>query len=101
MWAWLKPKLESAGRTGCEFDFLVHDCGGPLDPAHSKKRFKMQDMDIYTVALACRTVHDYLDGLYEYPPLGRRMDHAEMEAAVCRAIDEHGGLVLPERRAAA
>lgn len=100
VWAWLKPRFEAAGRVRCEFDFLKHDCRGPLDPAHSKKRSKMQDLDIYAVGLACRTIHDYLDGVYVYPPLGRRMDHEDMETAVWQAIEANGGVILPERKAA-
>lgn len=97
VWRFLKPRLKAAGRTECEFDFLKHDCVGPIDPCHSKKRGKMRDLDIYEVALGCRQIHDYLDGLYAYPPLGRRMSHEEMESAVMRAIENHGGLILPER----
>lgn len=100
VWAWLKPRLKAAGRVRCEFDFLAHNCRGPLDPAHSKKRSKMQNLDVYAVALACRTIHNYLDGVYVYPPLGRRMDHEDMEAFVMEAIERHGGLLIPERKAA-
>lgn len=96
-WRFLKPRFKAAGRTGCEFDFLKHDCGGPIDPCHSKKRGQMHGPDIYSVALGCRQIHDYLDGIYVYPPLGRRMSHSEMEEAVMRAIDNAGGLILPER----
>lgn len=97
VWRFLKPRLKAAGRTGCEFAFLAHECDGPLDPCHSKKRGQMRELDIYAVALGCRRVHEYLDGLYAYPPLGRRMTHEEMESAVMRAIDDAGGLILPER----
>lgn len=95
VWCWLKPKLKEAGRTRCEFDFLEHNCGGPLDPCHSKKRGEMKGNDIYMVAIGCRTVHDFLDGVYVYPPLKRRMNHKEMEEAVMRAINNHGGPILP------
>lgn len=95
VWRWLKPRLEKAGRTSCEFDFLEHNCSGPLDPAHSKKREEMQGLDIYAVALGCRTIHNYLDGVHVYPPLGRRFTHAEMEEAVMKAINRHGGMIVP------
>ena len=55
----------------------------------------MQDLDIYAVALGCRTVHDYLDGVYVYPPLGRRINQEEMEAFVMQAINRHGGMIVP------
>lgn len=92
VWAWLKPRLEAAGRTRCEFDFIPHECSLILDPCHSKKRREMNaPIDIYTVAIGCRTVHRILD---------ETMGHADMEAAVCRAVLNHGGLILPERKAA-
>ena len=88
VWRWLKPRLEAAGRTRCEFDFIEHECIGILDPCHSKKRRLMRGPDIYAVALGCRNVHRRLD---------EQMSHEEMEAAVMRAIENHGGLILPER----
>lgn len=94
VWLWLKPKLEAVGRTRCEFDFLEHNCRGPLDPAHSKKRGKMQGNDIYAVAMACRNVHNILDGIDIYAPLDRRFTHEEMEANVLFAIEQHGGMIL-------
>lgn len=91
VWRWLKPRLEAAGRVRCEFDFIPHECSLILDPCHSKKRREMNaPIDIYTVAIGCRTVHQILD---------ERMTHKEMEIAVCRAILNHGGYILPEREA--
>lgn len=95
VWRWLKPQLKSAGRTSCEFEFIKHECDGPLDPCHSRKRREMQGTNIYEVALGCRRVHEYLDGLHAYPPLGRRLGHSEMERAVKKAIRLAGGLILP------
>lgn len=46
----------------------------------------MQGNDIYVVSLGCRAVHHHLD---------YRMSHAEMEAAVLKAIKLHGGLITP------
>jgi hypothetical protein len=86
-WAWLRPRLEAAGRTYCEFDFIIHECDGPLDPAHSKKRREMEGDDIYAVAIACRKVHRILDEKY---------DHEQMEVAVMYAINRHGGMIVPE-----
>jgi hypothetical protein len=88
VWRWLKPRLEAAGRTRCEFSFIPHTCEGFLTPAHSKKRRLMEGPDIYHVALACLKIHRQLD---------ERMSHEEMESAVMRAIELHGGLILPER----
>lgn len=88
-WRFLKPRLEAAGRVQCEFTSVVpHECSGPLDPCHSKKRRLMQGPDIYSVAIGCRTVHVLLDYY---------MSHEDMESAVMRAIDDAGGLILPER----
>src|SRR5690242_18355275 len=61
VWTWLKPKLEAAGRTRCEFDHLPHGCSGILTPAHSRKRREMQGEEIYEVALACTSAHQILD----------------------------------------
>lgn len=91
VWAWLKPRLESAERTRCEFPFIDHECCDILDPAHSRKRRLMQGDDIYIVSIACRNVHRILDEV---------MTHSEMEMAVWRAINENGGLILPAKRAA-
>jgi len=91
-WRFLKPRLEAAGRTRCEFDFLEHECGGPLDPVHSKKRRLMEGDDIYTVAIGCRRAHQILD---------EQRTHEEMESLVLRAINNHGGLILPEVKQAA
>lgn len=87
-WRFLKPRLEAAGRTRCEFGFIPHECGGFLTPAHSKKRRLMRGPDIFAVSMACVNVHRILD---------ERMTHEQMEIAVMRAIEEHGGLILPER----
>lgn len=86
VWAFLKPRLEAAGRTNCEFDFMVHDCWGRLDPAHSKKRNKMVGNDIYAVAIACQNIHQILD---------EQCSHSDMEFNVITAINLHGGLILP------
>lgn len=90
-WRFLKPRLEATGRTGCEFSFIPHVCSGPLDPAHSRKRNKIQGDQIYEVAIACRHIHEHMD---------LRMSHEEMEAAVLQAIENGGGMILPERKAA-
>lgn len=95
-WRFLKPRLEARGRTHCEFSFIPHECGGGLDPAHSKKRGKMRGTDIYAVAIACRRVHDILDGVILHPVLSRRLNHEEMEQAVLQAIEIAGGMILPE-----
>lgn len=87
VWNWLKPRLKAAHRTECEFDFIPHSCFGLLDPAHSKKRSKMQGNDIYAVAIACRNIHRVLDEVYT---------HAAMEKAVMTAIERGGGLILPK-----
>jgi hypothetical protein len=91
VWAWLKPRLEAAERTRCEFPFIDHECCDILDPAHSRKRRLMQGDDIYIVSIACRNAHRILDEV---------MTHAQMETAVWRAINEHGGVILPTRKAA-
>lgn len=87
VWRFLKPELEKRGRTSCEFRFIPHECRGPLDPAHSKKRNKLRGNDIYAVAIACRRVHEILD---------YQMSHEDMEQAVMKAINNGGGLILPE-----
>jgi hypothetical protein len=51
----------------------------------------MEGDDVYIVSIACRNAHKVLD--YE-------MSHEEMETAVWRAIQENGGAILPERKAA-
>ena len=91
VWRFLKPRLEASGRIYCEFEFIAHECCGILDPAHSKKRRFMQGDDIYTVAISCRNAHRILD---------EEFSHEEMEKAVLRAINNHGGLILPEAKAA-
>lgn len=90
-WRFLKPRLEAAGRTSCEFDFIPHVCSDILTPAHSKKRRLMVDADVYTVALACSTVHRILDEV---------LSHEAMEKTVLMAIERNGGLILPEAKAA-
>lgn len=87
-WRFLKPRLQAAGRTRCEFDWqeVAHDCFGPLDPVHSKKRREMVGSDIYAVALGCREIHTWLD---------EQCTHDFMEATVVEAINRHGGLILP------
>jgi hypothetical protein len=47
----------------------------------------MKGNDIYLIAIACINVHRILD---------EQMSHEEMERAVLRAIDLHGGSILPE-----
>ena len=88
VWRWLKPRMEAAGRKRCEFSFIPHDCDGSKTPAHSKKRRNMRGNDIYAVAWACIPVHRILDETYT---------HEEMEAAVMQAIENNGGMILPER----
>lgn len=90
-WRFLKPELEKRGRTGCEFKFIPHECWGPLDPAHSKKRRNMKGNDIYACAIACRYIHNFLDLM---------CTHEEMELFVMRAIELAGGMIVPESRAA-
>jgi hypothetical protein len=91
VWRFLKPELEKRGRTKCEFKFIPHECWGPSDPAHSKKRNKMRGDDIYAVAIACRYIHNFLD--YE-------CTHEQMELFVLHAIDLGGGMIVPERKPA-
>lgn len=91
VWAWLKPRLEARGRTGCEFDFIPHECWGRLDPCHATKRGKMQGDDIYRVAIGCQQVHVLLDEKYE---------HETMYVAVNYAITRAGGIVTPATEAA-
>lgn len=86
-WGFLKAEFDKRGRTGCEFKFIPHECWGPLDPAHSKKRRMMRGNDIYMVAIGCRYIHNFLD--YE-------CTHAHMELFVLHAIDLAGGPILPE-----
>lgn len=92
-WRFLKPEFEKRGRTGCEFGFIPHECRGPIDPCHSKKRNKMQGDDIYRVALGCRwVIHEFLDLV---------CTHEQMELFVNEAIERAGGLILPEVKKAA
>lgn len=86
-WRFLKAEFEKRGRTHCEFGFIPHECFGPIDPCHSKKRRNMEGDDIYRVALGCRAVHNFLD---------LTCTHEEMELLVNRAIELAGGLILPE-----
>lgn len=90
-WRFLKAEFEKRGRIGCEFKFIPHECFGPLDPTHSKKRNKMKGNDIYAVAIGCRAVHNFLD---------LSCTHEQMELFVMHAIELAGGLILPERKAA-
>jgi hypothetical protein len=91
-WAWLKPRLEAAGRTGCEFKGIVpHDCWGEIWPCHSRKRRVWEGDDIFAIALGCQQIAGYLD---------EKLSHAEMERAVLAAISRAGGLILPEVKAA-
>jgi hypothetical protein len=87
VWHWLKPRLEAANRTSCEFGFILHDCWGRIDPCHSKKRRLMTGNDIYILALGCAQIHRVLD---------EAMSHTEMETAVLRAIHNNGGPITPE-----
>jgi hypothetical protein len=91
-WRFLKVEFERRGRTSCEFEFIPHECWGPLDPAHSKKRRNMKGNDIYACAIACRYIHNFLDLM---------CTHEEMELFVMRAIELAGGLILPEEKQAA
>jgi hypothetical protein len=88
--AWLRPRLDRAGRVGCELrKVLPHgECWGPIDLAHSKKRAKMQGDDIYLVIRACRKSHDILD---------LKLTHEQMEKVVLAAIRKAGGPILPKR----
>lgn len=96
VWAWLKPRLDKAGRNKCEFVGIVeHVCKGPLDPVHSKKRRKCSELDLYSVAIGCRAVHDLVEGIKVYKPLNRRVRQREMESFVMQAIQRAGGLILP------
>lgn len=92
-WNRLKPELEKRGRTGCEFKFIPHECWGPLDPCHSKKRGKMKtknaNLDINAVALGCRYIHNFLD---------LACTHGEMELFVNTAIENGGGMIVPEAK---
>jgi hypothetical protein len=91
VWKWLKPRLEAAGRTRCEFDHLPHVCSGILTPAHSKKRREMEGLEIYEVAIACSNVHQILD---------ERLTHEQMYVCVMYAIERAGGLITPVTEAA-
>lgn len=95
-WRALKPELEKRGRTGCEFGFIPHECWGPLDPCHSKKRGKMQtkyaNVDINAVAIGCRAIHNFLDLV---------CTHEEMELFVMTAIENSGGMIAPTGKRAA
>jgi hypothetical protein len=91
-WRFLKAEFEKRGRTGCEFGFISHECWGPLDPAHSKKRRNMKGNDIYACAIACRYIHNFLD---------LQCTHEQMELFVLHAIDLAGGLIIPEVKKAA
>ena len=88
-WRFLKPRLEAAGRVHCEFDFIPHECSQNVTPAHSKKRRMMSGTDIYHIGIACLNVHRILD---------ERMSHEDMESAVMRAIENNGGLILPDNK---
>jgi hypothetical protein len=91
-WRFLKAEFEKRGRTGCEFGFIPHECWGPLDPAHSKKRRNMKGNDIYACAIACRYIHNFLD---------LQCTHEQMELFVLHAIDLAGGPIIPEVKKAA
>jgi hypothetical protein len=86
VWRWLKAEFAKRGRTKCEFRFIPHTCSQILTPAHSKKRRMIQGDEIYHVAIACPVAHTILD---------EKMSHEDMEAAVTRAINENGGVILP------
>lgn len=87
VWRFLKPRLEAAGRTVCEFDFVAHDCWGAIFPCHSKKRRNMEGNDIYLIALGCQQIARYLD---------EDLDHATMQKTVLKAIQRKGGAILPQ-----
>jgi hypothetical protein len=91
-WRFLKAEFEKRGRTGCEFGFIPHECWGPIDPCHSKKRRMMRGDDIYMVALGCRMIHNFLD---------YQCTHEQMGLFVLHAIDLAGGLIIPEVKIAA
>lgn len=88
VWRWLRPRLEAADRTRCEFSFIKHECFGALFPCHSKKRRLMRGPDVFAIAMGCQQIARYLD---------ESLTHEQMEVAVMRAIEEHGGLILPDR----
>ena len=92
VWKWLKPRLEAAGRTRCEFDHIPHECFGALTPAHSKKRREIEGNEIYEVAIACVNAHQVLD---------EKLTHEQMYVAVMYAIERAGGLILPAAQKAA
>lgn len=87
-WAFLKPRLEAANRTQCEFRFIPHECFGGLTPAHSKKRRMMEGNDIFSIAICCANFHRQLD---------EQMSHEQMERTVMKAINRAGGIILPDR----
>jgi hypothetical protein len=85
--AWLRPRLDRAGRVGCELrSVLPHgECWGPIDLAHSKKRYKMEGDDVYEVIRICRKSHEMIE----------RLPHSEMERIVKKAIRKAGGIIKP------
>ena len=87
VWAFLKDRFYTLGRTRCEFGFIKHECWGALYPCHSRKRREMVGDDIYAVAVGCQQIARYLD---------EELTHEEMHEAVMRAIKENGGLILPD-----
>lgn len=91
VWAWLRPRLEKAGRHCCEFDFISHECWGAIFPCHSKKRRNMEGDDIYIIALGCQQIARWLD---------EDLDHATMEQTVLKAIERKGGAILPVAKVA-
>lgn len=86
VWEFLKGRFYEVGRTRCEFGFVPHECWGALYPCHSKKRREMQGDDIYAVAIGCQQIARWLD---------EDLTHEAMEKTVLRAINEHGGVILP------
>src|SRR5690349_780925 len=50
VWNWLRRRMVAVGRVSCEFHFIEHECGGPLDPCHATRRGEMKGNDIYRVA---------------------------------------------------
>jgi hypothetical protein len=88
--AWLIPRLDKAGRVGCELrSVLPHgDCWGPIDLAHSKRRRKMEGDDIYLCIRVCRKAHEMLD---------LKHTHEETERIVMKVIKQKGGPILPPK----
>lgn len=82
----LKKRFEWAGITTCELKMRGCWFNDGLSFCHSKKRRKMQDLDIWRVCLGCLHCHGILD---------EKMSHEEMEQTVENIIEKRGLLVPP------